>query len=89
MKRKQKLDTPRTGKAWCDVVNKEPLPPSIIGRMTLEGIRDAQRGYRYDGQGNRIPVPQPVADPIGAIIAGQKEDRERAAREVIFARMRR
>ena len=68
MAKKQKLDTPRDGKAWADVVNKEPMPPTVADKMTLEGLRDAQRGYRIDGNGNRIPVDPPVRSGIGDIL---------------------
>lgn len=88
MAKKQKVDTPRDGKAWCDVVNDVPLPP-IVGKMTLEGLRDADRGYRINGKGEHIPVLPAVADRIGAIIVQQKEDKERLALEIICARMRR
>ena len=33
----------------------QPLPPPILQNLTLEGLRDHQRGYRINGQGERIP----------------------------------
>lgn len=87
--KKQKVDTPRDGKAWCDTVNTAQPLPSIIGNMTLEGMRDADRGYRIGARGERIPVLPPVRSVIGEITAQQKEDQETAKREAIFRRMHR
>lgn len=41
---RQKVDTPRTGRAWCDVVNKEAPPPAVWHKMTLEDQVKALKG---------------------------------------------
>ena len=33
----------------------QPLPPPILQNLTLEGLRDHQRGYRINGKGDHIP----------------------------------
>ncbi len=41
--KQQTVDTPRDGKAWCDIVNTEPLPATAtrsvlaIGRCNADG----------------------------------------------------
>ncbi len=35
--------------------NEQPLPAPILQNLTLEGLRDHARGYRINGQIERIP----------------------------------
>lgn len=51
--KKQTLDTPRDGKAWCDVVNKEPLPKQPTRSVMAIGKCNA------DGSGFK-PYPKPI-----------------------------
>jgi hypothetical protein len=48
MKEKQVLDTPRDGKNWCDVINKEPLPDTRrdVVRMELSPEARKLRGLK-------------------------------------------
>lgn len=33
----------------------QPPPPPILQNLTLEGLRDHQRGYSINGKGERVP----------------------------------
>jgi len=85
---KQKVDTPRDGKAWADTVNTQPLPPTMYHKLTLEGIRDVQRGFSYNSKGEKVAPPEVCYnDPIGDILRDRAEVDRHNALESAVARM--
>ncbi len=57
--RKPTLDTPRDGKAWCDVVNSEPMPAVPMNKTMAIGSCDA------DGS-NFKPYAKPIMREVPA-----------------------